>query len=211
MDRNKALEGTTLALRNCITAKGIRLSEVFTNDELSDFANTVIAYLPKGLDYDISYLEEDLLNFADNKRFIIKGLKSKISEIYVRLLNVSEFDIDDDDFIVRLHHLLFHILLMLKHLYKKDIDVTLEELIHYHNSLLLSANELKENVSKVDIAGISYNNKENTTCVRISNETYSFIPSIKTLTNFKHLIPKQYVQFIEQSSDTDDDTNPDSD
>lgn len=202
MERSEQINNIGISLMNCVTAKGVKITDVFTNDEIRDFANTIIALVPQGLQTDIDEVVEDVLFFADKEEFILKRLKALISPIMLSFIQTSDIDKPTEPSQEELEHLLFTIILTLNVIFNKDIDEVMSEMINYYKSLLITKDSLDDNITVVSVPGETVANAFFTHCVRLNIKHNDYIPTIKTITNFKQLIPKEYGKFI-QPTDTD--------
>lgn len=194
MDRLETMNKVNIALNNCITAKGVKISDVFTADEILDFSNTIMSYMPESEDAKYLNLQDKILDFADKEDFLLKRLKFITSAINLNLIFRSNDESDEgiDLFIANLKNLLVTVKLVLSNLYKVDLDETEKELIQFLNSYFLTADELQENVRIVNVPGITLQNRDKTGYVRLTDNQDDYIPTLKTLTNFKHLILQDY-------------------
>lgn len=197
MDRLEMMEKVNIALNNCITAKGVRISDFFTADELLDFSNTIVAYMPESEDNQYIKLQEDILDFADKEDFLLTRLKILTSAITINLM-FSKSDENTDLFIVTLKNLLITTKLILSNLYKIDLEETEKEMLNFFKSFLLTANELPKNIQSINVPGITLAKSDKSGFVRLTDNRDDYIPTIKTLTNFKHLILKDYGHIIKQ-------------
>lgn len=194
MERSDIVNKVGIALQDCITAKGIKISEYFTREEILDFANTIVAYLPENYEYRFTEIEQDVFeHIADKEECILKLVKYFANKTSLNITYTSNGLIEDNNKIIAyLHHLVFTSLMLLKINFNIDVDKALDDIVNYYKSLVLTADDLKENVRTVIAPGITTTaNINSTTCVRIDNEN-NFIPTIKTIKNFKHLTLKDY-------------------
>lgn len=200
MDRLEMMEKVNIALNNCITAKGVRISDFFTADELLDFSNTIVAYMPESEDNQYIKLQDDILDFADKEDFLLTRLKILTSAITINLMfkDSPKSDESVDLFIVALKNLLITIKLILSNLYKIDLEETEKEMLNFFKSFLLTADELPKNIQSINVPGITLAKSDKSGFVRLTDNRDDYIPTIKTLTNFKHLILKDYGNIIKQ-------------
>lgn len=211
MERTEVVNRVALAMFDCVTARGVKITENFTKEEILDFANTVVAYLPPTLEYQVTELAQDLTDFADKETFLLKRLKGMLSTINLVMIMGAPNDDKENTFTTNLQHLLFQLILTLNVVYKINVDEVLENMLNYHRSLLLTADELKENVELIQAKAVTVANTENTLCVRINDRNDDYIPTIKTLTNFNQLTLNNYEHTIrkleQRSSEIPDATN----
>lgn len=187
MTRGDKLSKVNMALHECLTANRESLRDHFTSTEILDFANTVVAYLPLSYEELFTNLDVELLEiFADKKDDVL------VSNIQTLLKNVHKslgYNTNNDEEQKSLNHLLFFILMRLKLKYEQDVDVTLDNIVNYYNSLLIPSDNLKEEVAEIVAPlAVSYYNEQGS-YIRINEYNYSFVPSLTTKQNFNYLIP----------------------
>ena len=191
---SKVLDG----LRNCIDANGERLSEAYSFNQLTDFANTITSFFPSPLEYKLNILNTEIFeNIPDKRIFIIETLRSVMGEAYKQLsflLNNNHKDTEKEK--EKIDGLMYHISflsgLYLKFESNKDIDILYDQMIAFYNSFKIQnydiANEVKEDTEKRELSySIPINELESIRVNSVMN-TIRLIPTIKTKKLFKHLI-----------------------
>lgn len=184
MERPDRLQKIAIALQNCMSAKEIKITDYFTVEEIYDFANTVVAYLPESYEYRFTEIDRNILNiFADKKYDILN------SNIHSLARNISMSNVKYDEQEQKyLNHIIFMALMSLKLKYNQNVDNTLDDITNYYKSVLLPADKLKQNIEEINNpAALSYfDNKGN--YVRLDDFTNTFVPTLTTKQNFKFLI-----------------------
>lgn len=191
---SKVLDG----LRNCIDANGERLSEAYSFNQLTDFANTITSFFPSPLEYKLNILNTEIFeNIPDKRIFIIETLRSVMGEAYKQLsflLNNNHKDTEKEK--EKIDGLMYHISFLsgmyLKFESNKDIDILYDQMIAFYNSFKIQnydiANEVKEDTEKRELSySIPINELESIRVNSVMN-SIRLIPTIKTRKLFKHLI-----------------------
>lgn len=182
MNRDNLIRVIATALDSCISAKGDKISNYFNTDEVRDFANTVVAYLPSTLDKKFLELNEDIYEcFADKDIIILEHLKLITKKLYTSFMF-------DEGTTLYTKHMIYTSLMFLFLIHNESPEEVLEEITNYYKTLSLTANELKENVDNVKATATTISKPNSEFCVRMEFMGH-FVPTVKTITNYKHLIP----------------------
>ena len=187
MTREKLLNIVTIALQDCRTAKNDSLQNYFTSDEIADFANTVVAYLPPTVDVTVGNMVMDVMDMlAVKKTFVHSVFLKYVKQVYAKLLK------EDETVEVDLYHLIILALITLREQYDKNLDEVLNDAVGYYNSLLIDSNDLAKNVHEIPSYGAvaEFDNKGN--YMRVNYETIEFVPTLTTKQNFNYLIPETW-------------------
>lgn len=183
MERKKLVDIVKVAIDSCISAKQDRITNYFNNDEIYDFANTIVAYLPKNYQTLFTEVNRDVFEiFADKKDEVVNFNLQRLA----REINLNELKKTDNE--GTLVHIIFFALFKLLTQYNKDVDDVIDDSVNYYKSLLLPADRLKETISFIPDPGAValFDNKGY--YVRYREFDYSLVPSITTKQNFNYLI-----------------------
>lgn len=185
--RERVIAAIAAGLTECITARGERIIEKFTSAEIYDFANTVYTFLPTSLEHQTTDFDAQMEGcFAGKENFVKVMADSLLRSLAIKLIKKQDISIKE------YLHLTYLNLLLIKSVSDDDIDEMLEEVANYYNSLLLTANDLPDNVANIQTDAVTVANPYSELCVRVDYNNNTLVPSLRTLTNFKNLTLPPY-------------------
>lgn len=173
MDAFEVREKLLIGLRNVVLETGDSLEFRLTNSELHDIANTLTHAVPKGIQFNMTNIQTEILSNIPN------------APTTERLYGDAGSAVLPSDTAKDLKHKMFIIFYTL-FLLGEDIDKAIDDMFAFYRSFVIDTLDLKEEVAKnfIPATTIGINQTE---VVRIGNDG-KFVPTTKTIKQFNNLL-----------------------
>ena len=174
MDAFELREKLFIGLRNVTLESGDRLEMFHSQVDLQDIANTLVNFIPKGIQYQMNYIRSEILEKIPN------GATTK------RLHYNELTPVLPSDTVKHMKHKLFMLLYTL-FLCGEDLDNTVNEMFSFYRSFTINELDLKEEivVSGTVSRAIKINDNE---YVRTNLNDGVLTPTTKTIKQFNNLL-----------------------
>lgn len=171
-------------LRNCRTANEEGIIDYFADKEIELFAHSITAHFTGDIDDRIQETIDKVFSGVPNKEeTLFRILKEYTGKITVGILSANYKNIEE-----LLLHNSFYSLLILKLCYNKLIEEELNEIVKFHKTFSLTAEQLKEEISSSSITNAVTCTTSSVDYIRFSYEYTSLVPTSTTVHYFNHLI-----------------------
>jgi hypothetical protein len=165
-----------LGLQNVTLETGNPLSAFLSDRDMKDIANTLSHFIPKGTQDNMVSLQYELLSKVQGN-----GPTTN------RLFHSEDAGILIEDTVKTLKHKMF-VMMYILYLHGENLDDTINEMFNFYNSFVIDKNDIREEVSTIQNTNAMTVNINDMEVVRLDRDTGKFVPTTRTLENFKNLL-----------------------